>query len=100
MATQKIEYRNGGKMFFEEIARNLGLDIGPGGYSIQNISGRCVYIQGHVNIRTTSMVKIVVMLAKDLYEITGENLQIVTLSQDTLTIKGKIFGIIRKAENT
>ncbi len=86
-------------MFFEEIVERFGLDIYPGGYSIQVISGRCAYIQGSINIRSSSMVKIEVALAKTLYEITGENLQIAVLSRDTLVIKGNIGAITQKREN-
>ena len=81
-------------MFFDEIAQNLGLSgVAPHNYSILNYAGCGVYIQGTVDIKLCSTVKISLDIAHTSYSITGENLQIKKLTKDTLYISGKIVGI-------
>lgn len=81
-------------MFFDEIALTLGLSgVAPRNYSILNYAGLGVYIQGAVDIKTCSTVKIVLDIAHTPYDITGENLQIKKLTKDTLYISGKIASI-------
>ncbi len=81
-------------MFFDEIAQNLGLSgVVPHNYSILNYAGCGVYIQGTVDIKLCSTVKISLDIAHTSYSITGENLQIKKLTKDSLYISGKIAGI-------
>ena len=81
-------------MFFDEIAQNLGLSgVAPHNYSILNYAGCGVYIQGNIDIKSCSTVKIMLDIAHTSYSITGENLQIRKLTKDTLYISGKIAGI-------
>lgn len=81
-------------MFFDEIAQNLGLSgVAPHNYSILNYAGCGVYIQGTVDIKLCSTVKISLDIAHNSYSITGENLQIKKLTKDSLYISGKIAGI-------
>ncbi len=81
-------------MFFDEIAQNLGLSgVVPCNYSILNYAGHGVYIQGNIDIKSCSTVKIMLDIAHTPYSITGENLQIRKLTKDTLYISGKIAGI-------
>ena len=87
-------------MFFDEIAQNLGVSgVVPRNYSILNYAGRGVYIQGSIDIKACSTVKILLNLAQTPYLITGKNLQIRKLTKDTLYISGKIIGININIDN-
>jgi len=79
--------------FYREIGNLLGLDWSriARGYSLVNYNGEAVYIEGIKKIVTVSETEMIVDTPKARVRIVGENLEIFSLEDKTIIVKGKIL---------
>jgi len=79
--------------FYREIGNLLGLDWAriANGYSLVNYNGEAVYIEGIKKIVTINDSEIIVDTPKARVKVVGEGLEIFSLEEKTIIVKGKII---------
>ncbi len=80
--------------FFGEIKQNLKAPIGLETYNLINISGRLLYVEGHIGLVTLSKELISFKIKKGVILVEGSELVLSELSENTI----KICGNIKKVE--
>jgi len=78
--------------FIEEICSKLTKDYGLSvlDYRLINISGKCLYIEGHNGIKLLAEDEIQFHLKKKILIIKGENLSIQYFDTNTASVEGNI----------
>lgn len=83
--------------FFEEIKNKARKNKVLSDYNIILISGKLLYIEGHIGLVNISPTLIVLKVRGARIEIVGENLYINELTENTMTIEGNV-GEVKKYE--
>ena len=78
--------------FFDEIKNKAGSIDGDlyNDFNIVNISGRLLYVEGHLGLTILSSTTIAFKIKKGRVVVDGENLFLRELTYNTLLIQGKI----------
>ena len=80
--------------FLEEIKENLKDSAGFDSFNLINLSGKLLYVEGHLGLVTLSKEIISFKVKKAAIIVEGENLTLAELSDNTI----KICGTIKKVE--
>ncbi len=80
--------------FLEEIKENLKDSAGLDNFNLINLSGKLLYVEGHLGLVTLSKEIISFKVKKAIVIVEGENLILSELSDNTI----KICGAIKKVE--
>lgn len=85
--------------FIKEAAQMLGLKSlkEPFSYQIINFGGRAVYAEGFKNILSLTETEIVLGLKKGRIVISGSDLMIEELEENTVAVKGVITAVTEEA---
>lgn len=78
--------------FFKEVATALGIDI-ANGYQVINYNGLAVYIEGFRRILSIDGTAVVVGMKKQRLTVSGENLAVRELENNTVIVCGKIIAV-------
>lgn len=78
--------------FFSEIKQNLKEEFD--GFNLINLSGKLLYVEGHMGLLTLSKENISFKIKKGVVLVEGSNLVLSELSENTI----KISGTIKKVE--
>ncbi len=76
--------------FLEEIKENLKDSAGLDSFNLINLSGKLLYVEGHLGLVTLSKEIISFKVKKAIVIVEGENLTLAELSNNTIKICGKI----------
>lgn len=76
--------------FLEEIKENLKDSTGLDSFNLINLSGKLLYVEGHLGLVTLSKEIISFKVKKAIIVVEGENLILAELSNNTIKICGKI----------
>ena len=78
--------------FFKEIKENLthAKDLDLVGFKIINLSGKFLYIEGHLGLLNLSRENVSVKIKHGAIFVEGQELTLEELSENTLKISGKI----------
>ncbi len=88
-------------MFLDEIAKILELDGSTGKtHSCLLFDTLGVHIEGRIVLGNFSSVRVDFLLNKEPYCVLGEDLKIKNLTKASLSIKGRIYGIINSKKIT
>ncbi len=80
-------------MLLDDLASALNLNGATARtFSILNLNGKGLHIEGAITIRNCSAVKVDLCIGKAAYSIWGENLKIQNLCVGSVTISGEIYG--------
>ena len=80
-------------MLLDDLATVLNLNGATARtFSIFNLNGKGLHIEGAISIKYCSAVKIDLSIGKVAYSILGENLKIKNLCQGSVAISGNIYG--------
>ena len=81
--------------FFKEVASALGIDKDSiaNGYQIINYNGNAVYIEGFRRILSIDERAVAVALKKQRLTVSGENLAVKELENNTVIVCGKIISV-------
>ena len=77
--------------FFSEIKKEL--DINVSDYQMVNISGRCLYVEGHKGLLNLSTELVMFKTKKKIISVKGKELKLKVLSSSTISILGEIEAI-------
>lgn len=77
--------------FFSEIKRNIkNIDL-SGGYNLINMSGKVLYIEGHLGLTLITKKEVCLKIKNGRLLVEGEDLVLSELSENTVKISGKII---------
>ena len=76
--------------FFDEIKNRIDQDL-INDYNIINMSGKILYVEGHMGITILSQNMIAFKIKKGRIVVEGENLFLKEITANTLIIEGKIL---------
>lgn len=76
--------------FLGEIKQNLKTSIGLESFNLINISGRLLYVEGHMGLVTLSKETISFKIKKGIILVEGSDLILSELSENTIKISGNI----------
>ena len=76
--------------FFDEIKNRIDQDL-INDYNIINMSGKILYVEGHMGITMLSQNMIAFKIKKGRIVVEGENLFLKEITANTLIIEGKIL---------
>ncbi len=78
--------------FFGEIKQNLrrAKDLDFVGFNIVNISGKLLYVEGHMGLVLLSKENVRVKIKNGIISVFGKDMILQELSENTLKISGKI----------
>jgi len=86
-------------MLLDDLASALNLDGATARtYSITNLNGKGLHIEGVVTIQNFSTVKINLVLGKIPFAIFGENLKVENFCLGSLTVTGEIYGYYNRSK--
>ena len=77
--------------FFSEIKKNLKIDSSD--YQLVNISGKCLYVEGHKGLINITDEIVMFKTKNKIISVSGKDLKIKILSESTLSIVGEIEAI-------